>query len=223
VAIRKVFYLDTRNEVQERDINFTWYPGFAVSQKQKSIIDFHKNIIDIFRVSPSEILEISSKSTQAIGKALSAFNLNIDFKGKRATVEVFFQSSKVFEYGGPYIDMLNGSSIMAKKDGRLKDSGDLVGFDLLGTKWPTEPKTLFYDWLYINAVYYNKELHNRIINYNYFTDIEFNHKKSVNCQAKSASLYVSLYRKGLLDEVVRDEQKYRKLFKKDKFIQESLL
>ena len=43
-----------------------------------------------------------------------------------------------------------------------------------------------------------KELADEITNYNGFTDIEFNPKKSINCQAYSAALYSSLQHSGLL-------------------------
>lgn len=37
-----------------------------------------------------------------------------------------------------------------------------------------------------------------LLEYDGFTDIEFNPQKSLNCQAKAAALYVSLCRNGLL-------------------------
>ena len=39
------------------------------------------------------------------------------------------------------------------------------------------PKTIFYDWLYINAVLENPLLAAELLKYNAFTDIEFNPKK----------------------------------------------
>lgn len=49
--------------------SFEWYPGFAVSQKQKSIKSLHNAIIkaDV----NAKPLEISTKSTEAIGIRLS--------------------------------------------------------------------------------------------------------------------------------------------------------
>ena len=47
-----------------------------------------------------------------------------------------------------------------------------------------------------------------IINYDFFTDIEFNHEKSLNCQARSAAIFVSLYQKGLLEECLADIVKF---------------
>ncbi len=116
------------------------------------------------------------------------------------SVESAFQSSKVFENGGPFKDLLAKTSKEAKKDVRLKESGKLIAFEFSGKRWKLEPKTLFYDWLYINALSteMNRTIADEITNYNAFTDIEFNPQKSINCQARSAALYVSLYKADIL-------------------------
>ena len=152
----------------------------------------------------AEILEISSKSPIELGRKLSAFNLKLD----GIALENIFQSSKVFEYGGPYEDLLSKTPIEAKKDPRIKDSGRIIGFKYQGINYPTIPKTLFYDWIYCQALYSDKELMSSIINYDFFTDIEFNHEKSLNCQARSAAIFVSLYQKGLLEECLADIVKF---------------
>ena len=56
--------------------------------------------------------------------------------------------------------------------------------------FPLEPKTVFYDYIYINAVKYTFSLDEikQITNYTHFTDIEFNPKKSINTQAKSVAI-----------------------------------
>ena len=194
MAIRPVFFLDKNYKVISKDIDFEWFSGFSISQKQKSINDLHKNISNDCKYQLTNILEISSKSMNPIGIKLSAFNLVQSINNITASVEMFFQSSKVFQFGGPYTDILKMNSKLAKKDDRIKNSGKLVSFRLFDEDWSTEPKTFFYDWLYINAVYKSEKLHNAILQYEYFTDIEFNPKKSINCQAKSAAFYLSLYK-----------------------------
>ena len=52
---------------------FTYYNGFAISQKQKSIGSLHENIKKID--DKLNILEVSTKSTEPLGVKLSAFNL----------------------------------------------------------------------------------------------------------------------------------------------------
>ena len=55
--------------------DFEYHGGFALSQKQKCIKSLHESIL---KQNPElKLLEISTKSTQALGVALSAFNLEL--------------------------------------------------------------------------------------------------------------------------------------------------
>ncbi|WP_048965487.1 DarT1-associated NADAR antitoxin family protein, partial [Escherichia coli] len=128
--------------------------------------------------------------------------------GKEFTVESAFQASKVFEMGGPYVDILDKSSVEAKKDLRLKESGALVNFKFYNTLWPLVPRTAFYDWLYLSALNQNKKLALHLLSFDGFTDIEFNPAKSINCQARAAALYVSLVRRNMLDDVLSSKDKF---------------
>jgi hypothetical protein len=123
-------------------------------------------------------------------------------------VECAFQGSKVFEHGGPYLDILGMTSREAKKDERLRSSGRLTGFTFCGNDWPLEPQTAFYDWLYINALNKNPDLAEKISVYSAFTDIEFNPERSINCQAYSVALYRSLKMRGLLDEALDSKEAF---------------
>lgn len=202
MAKRKTFVVSLNDIFEEKEIEFVFYSGFSITQKQKSIESLHNAIKELYY--DAEILEISSKSPIELGRKLSAFNLKLD----GIALENIFQSSKVFEYGGPYEDLLSKTPIEAKKDPRIKDSGRIIGFKYQGINYPTIPKTLFYDWMYCQALYSDKELMSLIINYDFFTDIEFNHEKSLNCQARSAAIFVSLYQKGLLEECLADIVKF---------------
>lgn len=170
-------------------VQYQYFSGFSLSQKQKSIASLHNSAREI---GINKVLEASSKSTEEIGIQLSAFNLLFDIDNKTYTVEQLFQSSKIFENGGPFIDLLNKTSKDAKTDDRLKESGNLVGFCFFGESFPLEPKTFFYDWLYINALLKNKKLISSLTVYDGFSDIEFNEKKSINCQAYSLALFCSI-------------------------------
>lgn len=198
--------------VEEKDIDFQWYPGMAVSQKQKSIASLH-NAAEASGFSP--LLEISSKSPTELGVKLSAFNLMITTKVHKKTfsVESAFQSGKVFERGGPFVDLLSKSSREAKKDIRLKESGRLVSFSFFGSKFPLKPRTTFYDWIYINALRQNENLAEEVLQFSGFTDIEFNPKKSINSQAHAAALYVSLYRNGSLDDAIKSPDSFLAVMK----------
>ena len=189
--------------VKTEDVDFQFFNGFSKKQKMRSIQSLH----DAFLVKNPGIrlLEISSKSTVPLGIKLSAFNLQIVLpkSGKSVSVESAFQSSKVFEDGKQSVDLLDKSSRDAKRDPRLKSGGQLKAFKFFKHEFPLEPKTYFYDWLYVNALYRQKNLAEEVLNYDAFTDIEFNPKKSLNCQAKSVALFV-----GLIEDAVSNKENF---------------
>lgn len=193
--------------VETVDIEFKWYPGFAKSQMQKTIMSLHE-AAGKHGITP--ILEISRKSSSQLGVSLSAFNLPLETpNGKKMSVECAYQGSKVFEDGGPYHDLYAVSSRMAKTDERLQNSGELIGFNFCGEDFPTEPKTAFYDWLYITALYHKKkDLMQQLESFQGFSDIVFNPSKSLNCQARAAALFVSLTKNGLIDGQIINSKDY---------------
>lgn len=185
---------DKEELVRTNSVEFTWFSGFAKSQKQKSILSFHESISRDFKL--DKILEISTKSENKLGIQLSAFNLRIKFKDKEYFLESVFQGSKIFTDQGPNEDIYEKSSIDAKKDERIKRS-DLKEFSFFGEIFSLELD--FYSWLYFVALNQNKKLKTGILNYEAFTDIEFNPEKSFNCQAYSAALYSSMVKNKILD------------------------
>ena len=194
MAERNYFFIDNDDCVRQRYCEFTWYGGFALSQKQKCIASFHDSIRLQGKKNP---LEVSTKSTVELGRKLSAFNLKLN----GIYLENVFQSSKVFSEGGPYRDLLYVSPKEAKRDERLRNSGRLTGFRYDDINWPLAPRTVFYDWLYYNAVrecISDEEL-KQLSAYDAFTDIEFNPEKSLNTQAEAAALVLLIYlREGKL-------------------------
>jgi hypothetical protein len=196
----------------EEYVDFTWHAGLSLKQKQKSVDELHHEAS--IKYGLHRPLEISSKSDNPIGVALSSFNLRFTTikNNLGLTVEAAFQGSKVFENGGPYRDIFFLSPREAKRDDRLKNSGSLISFSFFGGNWPLLPRTAFYDWLYINALMKNDNLYEEITTYGYFTDIEFNPERSVNCQARSAALYLSLRHRGLLDSHLSDPALFRSMY-----------
>ncbi|WP_415926612.1 DUF6977 family protein [Lebetimonas sp. JS170] len=157
------------------------------------------------------ILEVSTNSDNELGWKLSAFNLMVDFNGKKIPLESAFQGSKVFEGNIQYEDIYFKDAIKAKKDERLKDK-KIIKFRFNEIEWDTEPKTSFYDYLYISTIYKNyPTLLKEVIKYKVFTDIAFNPKKSINCQAKSCAILVSLYYLGKLEEAISSKEKFLKI------------
>jgi len=199
MATRPIF-IPTKEKpgVRVATIEFNWFPGLSLPQKQKCIESLHTAATEQHGV--GNVLEISSKSQVKIGRELSAFNLTFkENHVSQLTVEAAFQGSKIFQQGGPYTDLYAASPRDAKRDLRLRNSGPLIGFMYSARHWPLEPKTLFYDWLYLSALRQNPQKAKQLLYYEGFTDIEFNPSRSFSCQARSAALYVHLSKQGLLE------------------------
>ena len=164
------------------EFEFQWNGGFAVTQKQKNIKALHQAILD---TTGGRALEISTKGLEEPGNSLSAFNLTLGSK----YIENIFQAAKQYENGGPYLDLLDAGPKDAKRDPRHSSSGNLVAFVRDGDVWPLEPKTAFYDYIYVTAVCEKYGTQLDLSQYHWYTDIEFNPKRSSNCQARSAAIY----------------------------------
>lgn len=198
---RRPAFLTHQGKVICKMYSFEWFPGFALSQKQKSVESLHGAIQK--EDANARPLEVSTKGREPLGVKLSAFNLRLNGH----TLENIFQSGKVFAHGGPYLDLLEVPPREAKHDGRLKNSGPLTGFCWQGQEFPLTPKTVFYDYIYVAAVKESltAEEIRAISGYHYFTDIEFNPAKSVNTQARTAALLKLLLEEyGALPEFSRD-------------------
>jgi len=197
MASRIVFLPNSSSEYelfQEKLVTFDWVPGIAVSQAKKSIRNLHEAAGK--QIGLTKILEISTRSEEILGISLSAFNLQ--FENKNFSVESAYQASKVFEKGGPYLDLLNLSSTEAKTDLRLKNSGLLIGFRFEGEDFAVASAPNFYDYLYIRSLLFFSDRH-LLKNYDGFTDIAFSqtslkykNKRAYNCQARSAAIFCTL-------------------------------
>ena len=211
MARRLVFVPDSgRPYVSELSLDFEYFPGFSIQQKQRSIASLHASYVDKFP--SSRVLEVSSKSERDIGVRLSAFNLMIEHPGRGSySVECAFQASKVFLHGGPYVDLLDASSRAAKTDRRLRESGELVAFRYCEHEFPLEPKTYFYDWLYASALCHDDKLVEQVMMFDAFTDIEHNPERSINCQARSVAKVVGLAWAGLLEDALQSPQTFLEL------------
>lgn len=217
MAERPVFIAGGQNSLMEREnIMFQYYNGFSDAQKKRCIQSLHQAFLS--KHPQWRVLEISSHSPEEIGIKLSAFHLPIKLEsGKAASVECAFQAGKVFQNGGPYLDLLEGTSRAAKKDPRLRESGRIVGFEFEGEKFPAVPTTYFYNWLYIKALMENPELGDALMEYDAFTDIVFNPGKSLNCQAEAASVYVALRKAGLLEQVMADRRLFIRIVYEEEY------
>ena len=210
MATRPIFIAESHGPVlvTKQSVDFEWHAGMSMARKKLSMQSLHKQAQELHP--NARILEVSRMSDSELGEQLSAFNLMFDCqdRGGEIPVECVFQSSKVFEKGGPYEDLLTARPMDAKRDTRLQNSGLVTGFRLFEKDWPTQPETAFYDWIYITALHRNAQLRSDVLNYDIFTDIAFNPKKSINCQAKAVALYVSLVRRGELDAALSSKEAF---------------
>lgn len=203
---------------EEVHVNIDWFAGFAMSQKRKCQIGLHQNFLMAY---PDEkVLEISSTSLMSLGSKLSAMHLSKRTQKGLTTVESAFQSSRIYSDGvktvGPFSDYLFLPGRECKK--LVKEASEgmhsyMYEFDGMTFYAPAWHISQFYDFLYLNSLLEpeNKEVKEQLLagKITCFTDLA---TKSLNCQARSAAIFVGLVRAGLIDEV-RDYESYLKLFR----------
>ena len=210
MASRSVFLpnFNGRGLAHERRFDFPWAAGFSAAQKKKNIISLHK---EARRNGIGRVLEISSKSSERVGQRLSAFSLKVTVSGKEYCMESVYQGSKVFERGGPFVELYDKPPREAKRFMRSCDCGRLTGFELEGRRYPLRPKNAFYDWLYIRALVGHADWIGANIQYDAFTDIEFNPAKQVNCQARAFAEYLSLLKSARLQDAAADFETFAEM------------
>lgn len=204
--------------IREDLVSFTWHAGLSRAQKQKCIEALHAAAREALGV--RRPLEISSASPAEIGRASSAFVLEVETPdGQPSTVESVFQGSKVFgDVEGPFPDLYRVSGAEARRDPRLVDpaTGERrkpTKFKYGNEVWPAASQTAFYDWLYIRALLRRPDLADQLAEHDAFTDIAFNPARSLNCQARAAAVYLALLRRtggGTgLERLCEDPERFR--------------
>lgn len=210
---------------EDVSVNMPWFGGFAPQQKRRCYLSLHLNFLADPRYSNCCPLEISSASHVPLGSELSAMNLKKFSRnlGHDIIMETAFQSSRIYirpdgSQTGPFPELLELPGRKCKKQVKEMSEGlhsYRYSFDGLDFPAPAFHISLFYDWLYLNALCEesNRETGEALISggYDAFTDIA---TKSLNSQARSCAIFVSLYRLGLLDRV-RYFDSYMKLFRVD--------
>ena len=203
---------------EEVHVNIDWFGGFALSQKRKYQIGLHQNFLMAY---PEEkVLEISSSSLMSLGSRLSAMNLSKRTLKGLPTDESAFQSSRIFSDSvmevGPFPEYLFLPGRECKKLVKEKSMGmhsyryEFDGMTFYAPPWHISQ---FYYFLYLNALLEpeNKEVREQLLKESYtaFTDLA---TKSLNCQARSAAIFVGVVRAGFINEV-RGYDSYLKLFR----------
>jgi hypothetical protein len=221
MAERSIFIpaADGPGLVKQISCRLTWHSGFAAVQKKKNIRALHEAAA---AAGYGPLLEVSSKSDEKLGQHLSAFHLKVRSKYHGdVPLECAFQGSKVFEMGGPYSELYSVDPRTAKRDPRLRASGRIIAFCFDDVSFPIAPKTAFYDWLYITAIFPHRDWLGRLSRYAGFTDIEFNPGRSVNCQARACALFAALKTKELLEPAVQSPDAFVELLVRNEYKPES--
>lgn len=215
MALRPVFIpkYSGNSLVDTEMTEFEWVPGLSKTQKMKNVINLHEEFSKKSTFPLEKILEVSSKSASPMGNELSAFNLYIfnESLNRKISVESAYQGSKVFENGGPFFDLYEKPSIDSKRDDRLKKSGKIIKFIYNNIEWDIQPENAFYNYLYISALVCNEDYYQSLTDYQAFTDIEFNPKKSINCQAYAIAMYLSMKNRGILDKAMKNKDSFLKM------------
>lgn len=188
-------------------MEFTWAPGLSLIQKHRSIASLHERAESVLDL--NNLLEVSTKSPNPIGVNLSAFSLIIQHpEFGSIPLESAFQGSKVFEKHGAQTVLYQTTPRIAKQTTQeINLSDKLTGFQWNGTEWPLTPESWFYDWLYLTSVIQtDRRLLAYIRRFDGFTDIEFNPKKSVNCQARSCAIIASTTSDAQLEKLISDPE-----------------
>ncbi len=212
--------IDRSPYVGTQVIEFTWVCGLSKAQRRKSIVNLHQAAKGEGVRKP---LEISTASEVELGVALSAFNLQVTVNlGSEKnpemhtnSVESIYQSSKKGKKGGPHPEWLTKTSKEVKKLIKEADIGDLHLYQYGQNFWPAEPVESFFTWLYIQGLMQRVGTIEELAKYDGFTDIYFNPKKTINCQARAVAQAVSMYRMGRLGEIMSSRKSYLEFAKKN--------
>jgi hypothetical protein len=198
--------------VVEQSVEFEWFPGQSIARKQLNIDALHKAALIGYDVAP---LEVSTKSTHPLGVSLSAFRLSINTKmfDLPILLEAAYQGSKILSDTGHLTHLYSYQSGRDIKNYLNAHSDEqLVGFEYESRRWELKPDTAFYDWLYVTAVHQTledkPEAHDELSTFDAFTDIEFNPKRGINCQARACALYVALSANHLLDQATQSPETF---------------
>ncbi len=149
-----------------------------------------------------QVLEISSRSDEPLGRGLSAMRLRAadTDDDRNLPVESVYQAAKCYGDRGPDGSPLPNGFDAKRRDRGRRAAGPLTGFQHGGTFWPAASGSAFYDRLWIKAAaaaHPTGSLHG----YTAFSDQFHRPEQSVACQARAAAMLVGLDRAGQLGTV----------------------
>ena len=158
----------------------------------QNVVNLHSVIMEETNENP---LEISVDLTVPFEYLLDNFHLTYNC----VSLECVWQSSKKFEYGGPYKELLGVNPFSARLDVRLEKSGKLVAYCLDDEEWPARFKTVFYDYLCVQSILqtFGKDLD--LSDYEWFTDVNFLPRVQISSRAKQVAIYKLIQKKNMWD------------------------
>ena len=138
---------------------------------------------------PQRTLEISSRSSDRLGRDLSAMNLPAAGDPHGRSVEAVYQAAKCYGDGGPDTRLSRSGYEAKHHDRERRRQGPLAGFQHEGRQWPPETGSAFYDWLWTRSAlrHCGHGVVERLQRYEGFTD-QFHRPGAVACQAKTAAI-----------------------------------
>ena len=142
---------------------------------------------------PRRNLEISSRSSDRLGRELSAMNLPAAGDPHGRSVEAVYQAAKCYGDGGPDTHV-SGSGYEAKRrDRERRRQGPLAGFRHEGRQWPPKTGSAFYDWLWTRSAlkHCGDGVIERLQRFDGFTD-QFHRPGALACQAKAAAILAGM-------------------------------
>jgi hypothetical protein len=234
---------------EEETIDFEWFLGMSPKQTQKSSL----SMLAKLKEKGKKPMEVSRSSEDAeFGVQLSAFNLTLKghkveniFQAYKVMTDggPYFDLLRVepkFAKNDCRIQIHNTKTRKPCQTNKVKYTKDFYEEEAIckycktrkerqlksfGSKveWPLEPKSMFYDAVYIMGLIENKELSDKLIDYDAFTDIQFNQKDEYatkkgpfNCQARSCAIFSTLklhkYTDAQILEIVSTPEKMKHLY-----------
>ncbi len=179
----------------------------SAAQKKRSIAELHSEAL---LAGYENILEVSTKSEVQLGRRLSAFALDVELSGVRTKIECLYQGSKVFQKGGPFVELIKMKPLDAKRYFKERDLGAITHFEFMSLKYDNWPHHAFYDWLFVRALSPHADfLRDKLSLFNAYSDIEFNPNRSINTQARSVAIIACLLKRPNFSGYVEDYNFFR--------------
>ena len=207
MAERTIFIPDKHILCFEENYTFPWAPGLSKKQRQKSLASLNEVILT--HHPKAKLLDISRYSFEELGSQLSAFHLTIEStSGEKMPVECAYHGSKITKEYWHLTDIYSKTSMEAKKD-RRHHEGTLLGFKFDDLHFPlSDPRTAFYNYIYITALTQHPDLADQLMNYDIFTDIMFSCRNASACQAQACAIYVALKKSDSLEHALASRENF---------------